>query len=267
MEGANAMKKLAAVLLCVSVCITIAVLFPRHAACEKTLQICNCDTGVLDMEIGSMGTEVTVTMSDLIDECAYSAKNPGKFKSCVSKLTNTWKKDGLINGKEKGAIQRCAKPFKPVKTVKYVDVVQYLGLWYQIAAYYNPRIPNLDGVTAQYSLNQDGTVKVVNKGFLGGLDGTPVQIEGVARVVDAKTNAKLAVSFPEFGITDESEYWIIELAEDYSYAIVTNSKRTSLFILNRTSTMEESLYQNIIFRLTMQCFDPDKIILTAQPEE
>ena len=119
-------------------------------------------------------------------------------------------------------------------------------------------IGNLDGVTAEYSLNQDGTVNVVNKGFLGGLDGTPVEIEGVARVVDEKTNAKLAVSFPDFGITDESEYWIIELAEDYSYAIVTNSKRTSLFILNRTPTMDQSLYQDIIYRLTMQCFDPDR---------
>ena len=141
-----------------------------------------------------------------------------------------------------------------------------LGLWYQIASYISPFIGELAGVTAEYSLNPDGTVKVVNKGIIGGLDGTPVMITGVARVVDEKTNAKLAVSFPP-GITQESEYWIIELAEDYSYAIVTNSKRTSLFILNRTPTMEESLYQDIIFRLTMQCFDPEKIVRTLQPEE
>ena len=48
-------------------------------------------------------------------------------------------------------------------------------------------------------------------------------IEGVARVVEPETNAKLAVSFPDFGITEESEYWIIELGEYYSYAVVTNS--------------------------------------------
>lgn len=261
------MKKLTAVLLCVGLCITISVLYPRHAACEETVQICNCDTGVLDMEIPSMGTEMTVTMSDLINECAYSATKSNAFKRCVSKLTKTWKKDGLIDGSERRSIRHSAKLFTPVETVKHVDVARYTGLWYQIASYFNRNIGILAGVTAEYTINQDGTVKVVNKGIIGDLDGTPVEIEGVARVVDEKTNAKLAVSFPDFGITDESEYWIIELAEDYSYAIVTNSKRTSLFILNRTPTMEESLYQDIIFRLTMQCFDPDKIIFTPQPEE
>jgi len=227
-----------------------------------TIIICNCDTGVMDVEI-----EDGLTMSDLIEECAFGAKNRGVFVSCVSKLTNKWKKDGLINGREKGAIQSCATRFKPVETVDYVDVERYTGLWYQIASYFNPNIGNLAGVTAEYTINQDGTVKVVNKGFVGGLAGTPVMIEGVARVVDETTNAKLAVSFPEFGITEESEYWIIELGEYYSYAVVTNSQRSSLFILNRRPTMEESVYQDIIDRLAMQCFDPEQIIKTPQFDE
>ncbi len=261
------MKKFASVLFCVNLCLTISALYPCLAACEEPLQICNCDTGVMDVEIPSTATEMTVTMSDLIEECASGTKNLGNFQSCVSKLTNEWRKDGLIDGREKGAIQRCATRFTPVETVDYVDVERYLGLWYQIASYIDPRIGDLAGVTAEYTLNQDGTVKVVNKGIVGGLDGTPVMIEGIARVVDEETNAKLAVSFPDFGITDEAEYWIIELAEDYSYAVVTNSNRSSLFILSRTPTMEESVYQDIIDRLTMQCFDPGKIILTPQPEE
>ena len=261
------MKKLAAVLFCVSFCITIAVFYPCLAACEEPLQICNCDTGVMDMEIPATGTEMTVTMSALIEECASGAKNLGNFQRCVSKLTIAWQKDGLITGREKGAIHICAAQFTPVETVDYVDVAQYLGLWYQIASYIDPRIGDLAGVTAEYSPNQDGTVKVVNKGLIGDLDGTPVMIEGVARVVDEETNAKLAVSFPDFGITDEAEYWIIELGEDYSYAVVTNSKRSSLFILSRTPTMEESVYQDIIDRLVMQCFDPERIVLTPQPEE
>ena len=260
------MKKLAAVLLCVSICITISVFYPRHAACQDTIKICNCDTGVLDMEIFSMATEMTVTMSDLINECAYSAEKRKDFKSCVSILTKTWKEEGLIDCSEKRSIKNCARLFTPVKTVKYVDVLRYTGLWYQIASYINPFIGDLAGVTAEYTINPDGTVKVVNKGIFGGLDGIPVMLTGVARVVDEQTNAKLAVSFPP-RITQESEYWIIELAKNYSYAIVTNSKRTSLFILNRTPRMEESLYQDIVSRLTMQCFDPEKIVRTLQPEE
>jgi hypothetical protein len=48
------------------------------------------------------------TMNDLIDDCADNVKNHGRFVSCVSRLTNNWKADELITGREKGAIQRCA---------------------------------------------------------------------------------------------------------------------------------------------------------------
>ena len=156
---------------------------------------------------------------------------------------------------------------RPPETVDYVNVCRYSGLWYQIASYFNPNIGDLAGVTAEYSLNQDCTVKVVNKGFVGGLDGTPVMIEGVARVVEPATNAKLAVSFPEAGISEESEYWIIELGEYYSYAVVTNSQRSSLFILNRRPTMDDTTYQDIIDRLSRNGFDPEQIIKTPQIED
>ena len=155
----------------------------------------------------------------------------------------------------------------PPETVDYVDVDRYTGLWYQIASYINPNIGDLAAVTAEYTINQDGTVKVVNKGLVGGLDGNPVMIEGIARVVDPETNAKLAVSFPEFGITDESEYWIIELGDYYSYSVVTNSQRSSLFILNRRPTMDDDTYQDIIDRLSSNGFDPEQIVKTPQIED
>ncbi len=69
-----------------------------------TIIIDGCDTGVMDMEI-----EDGNTMSDLIEECSNNADGKhGEFVSCVSKLTNEWKKDDLISGREKGAIQSCA---------------------------------------------------------------------------------------------------------------------------------------------------------------
>ena len=219
------------------------------------------------MEIPSTGTEMTVTMSDLIEDCASGAKNLGNFQSCVSKLTNEWKKDGLVTGREKGSIHICAAQFTPVETVDYVDVVRFTGLWYQIARYFNPAEGDIAAVTAEYSLNDDGiTLGVLNKGRFGGLDGPEVTIEGIARVVDAETNSKLAVTFTDPPVQREFEFWIIELGEDYSYAVVTNSVRSVLYIISRTSTMEESVYQDIIDRLAMLCFDPEKIILTPQPE-
>ena len=157
----------------------------------------------------------------------------------------------------------------PPETVEYVNLERYAGLWYEIARYYNPLEENLAAVTAEYTLNEDGTIKVVNSGLVGGLEGTPTSIEGVARVVDTETNAKLAVTFldrPEIeGI--EFEYWIIELDEDYQYAVVTNSTRFVLYILSRTPTMEDSVYEDILYRVVKKGFDADSVELTPQPEE
>ena len=69
----------------------------------ETIIIDGCDSGIADqtLENGSL-------MSNLIANCADGVKNHGAFVSCVAQLTNEWKKDGLIDGQAKGAIQRCA---------------------------------------------------------------------------------------------------------------------------------------------------------------
>ena len=55
------MKKLVNILFSVSLCITIVALYPSHATCEEPLQICSCDTGVMDVEISSTAAEITTT--------------------------------------------------------------------------------------------------------------------------------------------------------------------------------------------------------------
>src|SRR5262245_15813158 len=68
-----------------------------------TLIIESCDAGV-----GNTISSSGCTFSDQIEACAERAKNHGKFVSCVTKLTNRWKKGKLITGRQKGAIQKCA---------------------------------------------------------------------------------------------------------------------------------------------------------------
>jgi len=70
---------------------------------EETIIIDGCDSKVKNQLLND-----GCTISDLIAECADGAKNHGRFVSCVAHLTNDWKKDGLISGKDKGAIQSCA---------------------------------------------------------------------------------------------------------------------------------------------------------------
>ncbi len=49
------------------------------------------------------------TITDLISRCAVSSKNHGAFVSCVSGVTTTLKKNGVITGAQKDAITTCAE--------------------------------------------------------------------------------------------------------------------------------------------------------------
>ena len=154
----------------------------------------------------------------------------------------------------------------PPETVASVDVDRYLGFWYQVAGYPFFATQDLVGVTAEYSQLENGNVRVFNRGREGDLDGPVDTIVGEARIVDMETNAKLAVRFPEIlGGIFEGEYWIIRLDDvDYSYAVVTDSRRRTLFILSRTPTMDAALMDEIIESLAMDGFDADRIVMFAQ---
>jgi len=155
----------------------------------------------------------------------------------------------------------------PPQVVPSVDLTLYAGLWYQIAA--NPTFfnRNLVGVTAEYTLVDVGEIDVLNKGFQGTLDGPEVSINGVAHVVDTNTNAKLEVAFDfPLGNLLKGEYWIVDLdTVFYQYAVVTDSKRSTLFILCRTPQMDQTVYDGIIARLEANGFDTSKLVLTPQP--
>jgi len=70
-------------------------------SCQRII-IDGCDTGVEDQVLNGL------SISEKIVRCGEGARNHGKFVSCVAHLTNDLKKAGIINGKEKGAIQSCA---------------------------------------------------------------------------------------------------------------------------------------------------------------
>ena len=70
---------------------------------SATVVIDGCNTDVVNHLLNS-----GCTISDRIAACAEGVRNHGQFVNCVSGLTNTLKRNGVIGGKEKGAIQRCA---------------------------------------------------------------------------------------------------------------------------------------------------------------
>jgi apolipoprotein D and lipocalin family protein len=149
----------------------------------------------------------------------------------------------------------------PLRVVPFVDLERYQGDWYEIARYANRFQKGCVGSSATYTLNSDGTVSVLNRCFDGSFDGKLRTVRGRARVVDPKTNAKLKVTFfwPFRG-----DYWIIDLGEDYEYAVVGHPDRTYLWILSRTKKMEDAVYAAILGRLKEAGYDITRLVKSEQ---
>jgi apolipoprotein D and lipocalin family protein len=132
------------------------------------------------------------------------------------------------------------------QTVEYVDLKKYAGLWYEIA-----RIPNgfqdqcVKGTRAEYILKEDGEISVVNSCI--DKDGEVDDADGVARVVEKNSNAKLEVSFVSFlgWRPFWGDYWIIGLDENYQWAIIGTPSRKYGWVLSRTKKIEEQTMNKI----------------------
>jgi len=148
----------------------------------------------------------------------------------------------------------------PPETVAAVDINRYMGIWYEISKYPFFFERGLVGVTAEYTLNADGTVQVVNRGFKETFDGELSEIVGKATVADKETNAKLTVQFGPFPVgIFGSNYWIIMLGDDYEYAVVSSKCRDTLWILSRTPQMDAEVYNGIVAELAARGFDTSKL--------
>ena len=153
------------------------------------------------------------------------------------------------------------KGLPPLTTVEKVDLGRYLGTWYEIASFPQSFQKDCFGTTAAYALEDGGLVNVVNRCRKGSLDGPEDVAIGRARVVDPSTGAKLEVSFfrPFWG-----DYWVIDLVEDYAYAVVGEPGRDYLWILSRTPALDDATYTGILERLRGKSYDLERLQRTAQ---
>ena len=154
-----------------------------------------------------------------------------------------------------------------VKTVAAVDLDRYLGLWYEVASFPNYFQRKCTGdVSAQYNKREDGRIEVINRCRLH--DGKFDQAIGLANTVEGSGNAKLRVKFTPSWLSwlpiGWGDYWIIGLAPDYSYAVVSDSKREYLWILSRTPSMTEQHYKTAVDKAAAQGFDVKKLVKTRQ---
>lgn len=148
----------------------------------------------------------------------------------------------------------------PLAVVDAINLDRYAGTWHEIARYPNffERMCARD-VTASYARNADGTIAVVNA--CRNIDGSIVRAEGVARVVaPAKLEVRFAPAWLGFLPFVWGDYWVIELASDYSYSVVGAPGRDYLWILARNPSMDDATFAAILARLPALGFDPARLV-------
>ena len=153
----------------------------------------------------------------------------------------------------------------PVRTVDAVDLDRYLGEWFEIARFPNRFQRACTGdVRAAYARRSDGRIDVVNR--CRAADGHVIEAQGVARIVDARTSAKLKVRFAPAVLSFLpfvwGDYWIVGLADDYSWAVVGSPDRTYLWILARTPMLDTGRLDAARAAARTNGFDLDRLVMT-----
>jgi apolipoprotein D and lipocalin family protein len=155
----------------------------------------------------------------------------------------------------------------PVRTVEAVDLDRYVGEWFEIARFPNRFQRDCAGdVRATYARRPDGRIDVVNR--CRRPDGSVNEAHGVARVVDTRTSAKLKVRFAPAALSFLpfvwGDYWILGLADDYSWAVVGSPDRKYLWILGRSAALDGQRLGAAHAAARANGFDVARLVMTSQ---
>lgn len=153
-------------------------------------------------------------------------------------------------------LQSCKTIPKGAVAVKPFDIKKYLGKWYEIARLDFRFEKNLNNTTAHYSLNVDGSIKVVNRGY-NYKNSEWKKSTGKAKFVGDKNEAKLKVSF--FG-PFYAGYNVIAIDPEYRYALIAGKSLKYLWLLSREKTMPQNIKQDYQQKATALGYDTGKLI-------
>ncbi|MDD1794686.1 lipocalin family protein [Enterovibrio sp. ZSDZ42] len=147
-----------------------------------------------------------------------------------------------------------------VTPVTEFDEQRYLGKWYEIARLDHSFERDLSNVTAEYSLREDGGIRVLNRGYKAE-DKEWSEAEGRAYFVGTRDTAHLEVSFfgPFF-----SSYVVFELGEEYDYAFVSGYNTDYLWLLARTPTVSDQVMADFLALAEEKGFNFNEIIFPVQ---
>jgi apolipoprotein D and lipocalin family protein len=143
-----------------------------------------------------------------------------------------------------------------VTAVQNFNKDKYLGKWYEIARFDFRFERNLDNTTAQYSINPDGSIKVLNQGY-NYVKKEWDSAEGKAKFVGSESEARLKVSFfgPFYG-----GYNVVDIDENYQNALIYGNSTEYMWILSRNKTIDEATKKRFIEKAKKDGFDVSKLI-------
>lgn len=158
----------------------------------------------------------------------------------------------------------CAGVPEGIEPVSGLEPNRYMGTWYEIARLDHSFERNLTNVTAYYSLNADGGIDVINRGY-NTEKGTWEEAEGDAHFAESEDIGHLKVSFfgPFYG-----SYVIFELdKENYSYSFVTGNDRGNLWLLARTPEVPQALIDRFMQEAERLGFATEKLIFVPHDRQ
>ena len=143
-----------------------------------------------------------------------------------------------------------------ITPVQDFELNKYLGKWYEIARLDHSFERELEKVTEEYSLRDDGGVRVINRGY-SSLNNKWQEAEGKAYFVRDRNEAYLKVSFfgPFYG-----SYVVFTLEKNYDYAFVTSFDRSFLWLLSRTPQQSSDVKAQFIDRVQELGYNVDELI-------
>ncbi|UWQ48740.1 lipocalin family protein [Leisingera caerulea] len=155
----------------------------------------------------------------------------------------------------------------PMTVQEDLDLSRYLGTWYEIARFPNRFEEGCEGVTATYSAREDARINVVNRCRREGLDGPVEAAKGVARV---RAPSKLEVNFVSWlswlPLT-WGDYWVLDVAEDYSVAVVGTPSGEQGWILARSPELGAEDLAEAKAVLRRNGYDPEALEMVPQTKE
>ena len=152
----------------------------------------------------------------------------------------------------------CTKDFDN-STVSSFDLSRYLGTWYEIARFDHSFEKGMDNAMAEYILQDDGKVFVLNSAWKNGKYRIA---EGKAKYPDpAGEPGALKVSFFLFFY---SEYNVMMVDENYQISLVGSKAENYLWILSRTPVPDPDLLKMVLDEARSRCYDTSKLIWVDQ---